>query len=284
MSSIRFNHVFAALLVLSALTAFVIPKRYTERIQPQVQSLFYPVARPVGALAAWASGRVSKEKPTDTRDAKEILRENEYLRQELAAAFRDLEEQRRINEERSRVGPIREFCTPVTVIGPDAGNREGLLLRGSTLEGLREGQYVLFSNSIAGKIDKPPGVGGASVRLITDRGHRVGAYFIREHRDKTGPDRFERLSKMPPALVEGVGNGAMRCATDITKADVDAANLQPGDWAVVEDTDWDPRVQGRVLGKVVYVGTQNRAPLYSEIRIEPTTNLIRLREVMVLTK
>src|SRR4051812_8905853 len=111
MSSIRFNHVFAALLLLSVLSAFVIPERYTVRLQPQVQSLFYPVARPVGALAGWIAGRAAKDEKKDTRDPQAVINENQELRQELAATFTALEELKRRNEERDRVGPIREFCT-----------------------------------------------------------------------------------------------------------------------------------------------------------------------------
>jgi len=50
MSWVRFNHVFAALLILSALSAFVIPERYTTKAQPQLQGLFYPVAKPARAI------------------------------------------------------------------------------------------------------------------------------------------------------------------------------------------------------------------------------------------
>src|SRR4051812_20272620 len=92
MSWVRFNHVFAVLLILSALSAFVIPERYTTKAQPQLQGLFYPIAKPARAIGAAVSGRVSKPDPTDTRDAVALREENAELRQELAARLRELDE------------------------------------------------------------------------------------------------------------------------------------------------------------------------------------------------
>jgi cell shape-determining protein MreC len=283
MSAIKFHHVFAALLLLSALSAFVIPERYTAKAQPQVQSLFYPVAKPVRSVAGAIHGRLARPETKDARDSQTLLEENEQLRQEFAALSQQLEELRRINAERSKLGPIRDQCTPVAVVGNDAGGREGLLLRGSTLEGLREGQVVLFAGGVVGKIERPPGLAGAQVRLITDKGMRTGACFGRWANGEDGTVAFARL-RTPAILVEGTGDGAMRVITDLTKAEVTEAKLAPNDWVVVEDPDWDPRVQTRRLGKVVHVAAKTTAPLYADIRVEPVTSLMRLREVMVVTK
>jgi hypothetical protein len=281
MSWVRFNHVFAALLVLSALSAFVIPERYTTKAQPQLQGLFYPVAKPARAIGAAISGRVSKPDPTDTRDAATLRDENAELRRELAARLRQIEEMLLREGERAKLGPLRESCTPVKVVGLDAAaSREGLMLQGSTLEGLRQGQVVLVPAQIVGRIDRPPGLAGAQVRLITDRGVRVGAYFGRL--DKT-TNRVESLPTSPP-LIEGTGDGAMRCATMLTMEEVKAVDLKAGDWVLLDDRDWDERVHYQPIGKVVRVAAQANSPLYADIRIEPMTNLRLLNEVMVLTK
>src|SRR4051794_32708038 len=239
MSWVRFNHVFAALLVLSALCAFVIPERYTTKAQPQLQGLFYPVAKPARALGAAISGRVSRPDANDTRDAATLREENAELRQELAARLRELEEMRLREGERAKLGRLRELCTPVKVVGGDtAASREGLMLQGSTLEGLKQGQVVLIPAGIVGKIDRPPGLAGAQVRLITDRGVRVGAYFGRL---ETKTNRVEPLRTSPP-LIEGIGDGAMRCATMLTMEEVKAVDLKAGDWVLLDDRDWDERV------------------------------------------
>src|SRR5262245_24033275 len=115
MSWIRFNHVFAVLLVVSALSAFVIPERYTTKVQPQVEGLFYPIARPARVLAGSLSGRFSRPDVKDTRDVETLRTENEELRQELAGRLRELEELRLREGERSKLGRLRELCTPVKV-------------------------------------------------------------------------------------------------------------------------------------------------------------------------
>jgi cell shape-determining protein MreC len=281
MSWVRFNHVFVALLVLSALSAFVIPERYTAKAQPQLQGLFYPVAKPARALSAAISGRVSKPDPTDTRDAATLREDNAELRQELEARLRELEEMRLREGERAKLGRLRELCTPVKVVGGDtAASREGLMLQGSTIEGLKQGQVVLVPAGIVGKIDRPPGLAGAQVRLITDRGVRVGAYFGRLD---TKTNRVEPLRTSPP-LIEGTGDGAMRCATMLTMEEVEAVKLRAGDWVLLDDRDWDERVHYRPIGKIVRVEKKASSPLYADIRIEPMTNLTQLNEVMVLSK
>jgi cell shape-determining protein MreC len=281
MSWVRFNHVFVALLVLSALCAFVIPERYTAKAQPQLQGLFYPVAKPARALSAAISGRVSKPDPTDTRDAATLREENAELRQELEARLRELEEMRLREGERAKLGRLRDLCTPVKVVGGDtAASREGLMLQGSTIEGLKQGQVVLVPAGIVGKIDRPPGLAGAQVRLITDRGVRVGAYFGRLD---TKTNRVEPLRTSPP-LIEGTGDGAMRCATMLTMEEVEAVKLRAGDWVLLDDRDWDERVHYRPIGKIVRVEKKASSPLYADIRIEPMTNLTQLNEVMVLSK
>jgi hypothetical protein len=281
MSWIRFNHVFAALLVLSALCAFVIPERYTTRAQPQIQGLFYPIARPARAIAGSIYGRVSKPDSPDSRDAKTLRIENEELRQELASLYRLVEDMQEREGQRASMGPIRQQCTVVKVVGGDgAASRDGLNLQGSTIEGLKQGQTVLCPLGIVGRIERPPGVAGAQVRLITDRGMRVGAYVGRLNHET---NHVEPIRTSPP-LIEGIGDGAMRCATMLTKEEVEAVNLQAGDWVLLDDRDWDDRVRTRPLGKIVHVGQQAAAPLYADIRIVPMVNFRQLDEVMVLTK
>jgi cell shape-determining protein MreC len=278
MSGIKFNHVFAALLFISALSAFVIPQRYTARAQPQVQSLFQPVARPVRSVAGWLNERLIKPPPRDTRDFDTIVAENEELRQETARLTHALVEFRRREEEWARLGPIRDSCTLLKVVGPDTGGRESLLLPGSTFEGLRQGQFVLFSGGVAGIIERPPGALGAQVRLVTDAGMKVEGYFARFSNKQYVPRQTSA------ALFVGVGGGAMRCEKQLTMEEVKLEGVQLGDEVFVQDKDWDERLYGQRLGKVVRIEPHVDAPLYADIRVEPTSNLLRLSNVMVLTK
>jgi hypothetical protein len=284
MSAFRFNHVFAALMVISALSAFVIPEKYTTKVQPQVQGLFQPVAKPTRAIAAWAAGRVEKPDPTETRDVKTLAAENERLRQDYMAAMHANDELRRRIQEYEQLGELRQHCTPVRTVGPDAGGRESLLIKAH--EALKQGQFVLSPRGIVGVLERPPGVAGASVRLITDPGVRVEAYFATYTLGGDGHSYRVRLDAGDDPLVplvQGVGKGAMQCLS-LTMEQVQKANVQAGTYVMLEDKEWDERLHGRPLGRVSRVAPQTTAPLYADIRIEPVANLLRLQEVMVLTK
>ena len=286
MSRIKFNHVFAVLMLAGAASAFAIPSKYTARAQPQVQRLFAPVAVPARSAAGWAHERLARPAQTDPRDPRAVAAENADLREQVASLGHALAALERLDDERSTVGSLREQCVPVRVIGGDAGFRDGLLLNGSSLDGLAQGQPVLYGNALAGRIERPPGPLGAQVRLITDRGMRVDASFGRFAPNKvTGKPEWKPI-QTSPVLIEGAGNGTLRCATDLTMTELqsDTVKLAAGDWVVLEDNEWDERVHGRLLGRVTRVAPQNAAPLYADIRIEPAKSLARLREVMVLTK
>src|SRR2546423_10618073 len=82
MPSLRFNHVFAALLALSALCAFVVPARISDRVRGGVQFLFSPVAYPVNRISTWLLAR--HDSPNDPRGNEELARENQQLRIEVA--------------------------------------------------------------------------------------------------------------------------------------------------------------------------------------------------------
>jgi cell shape-determining protein MreC len=282
MSRIKFKHVFAALLALSAISAFILPERFTTKAQPQVQGLFYPVARPVRSVAGWVDVRFST--PTDDgKTSKSLREENESLKQDVITLSMALVELQRRNDERESVGRVREFCQHFPTIGTDAAGREGLLLKGSTLDGLKQGQYAVYWGGVVGTVDRA-GVAGAEVRLITDIGFRVGACFLRPQADKAGKPLTPIRLSTPNLLLEGVGGGAMRCVTKVPIAELNDANVEVGDWAFVEETEWDHRLQGYRLGKVTRIAPQPTAPLYADIRIEPATKLTRLPEVMVMTK
>ncbi len=307
MSAIKFNHVFAALLVISALSAFVIPEKYTTKVQPQIQGLFQPVAKPTRLVAAWVSGRVEKPDPNEKRSTKELIEEIDALKQDYMAAMHAIEELealrvdymaamhmvedlRRRNAEYEQLGTLRSLCTPVRTVGGDGGSRESLQIRGSTFDGLKQGQFVVFPRGIVGVLERPPGIAGAQVRLITDPGVRVEGYFAIYTKDEAGRSTRERLP-LPPMdeklkltpLVQGVGNGAMKCVS-LTMEEVKLAGVEVGTWVMLEDKEWDERLHGRPLGQVVRITPQTTAPLYADIRIEPVVKLSRLTEVMVLTK
>ena len=286
MSYIRFNHVFSALLFLSLLSAFVIPRRYTTKAQPQVQAVFAPVSVPAARTGAWARRQVGADAARDRRSVAELVAQNEALRNQYGHAQAQLELTRQRMAEWERLGPIADLCVPVGVVGQDAGTRESFALRGSTLREVREGMYVLYAGGLVGRVSRA-GLAGAQARLVTDLGFRVEVKFRRLVMEKQ-EGRAEPVARtielqLPSVVAEGVGD-AMAVRGGLELGDVTAADLKPGDWAVVADRELPLALQGQRVADVVKVEPMRNAPLFAEIRLEPSTNLRMLREVMVMTK
>jgi len=268
---------------LACISVFVIPQKYTDKAEPQIQGLFAPVAIP----ARWAGGVLERgmagpDEQADTRPVAAIREQNDYLAQQNAWLTQELDELRKLNDERDRVGiDIRKLCTPVSVIGSDSGNRESLAVGSSSLQGLKDGMYVLYSGGIVGKLQRS-GFAGGQVQLVTNKGFTLTAYFGSFRRAEDGTDKFTRLNK-DAVLVRGNGEGTMIC--DLLHMDeVARISLRPGDWVMLDDSDWPNYLQNRRIGKVASVEKRPGYPLFAEIRIRPESDLKKLKEVMVLTK
>lgn len=281
MFSLRFNHVFLTLLILSGVSAFIIPRRFTDAVRAQVQGVFSPVSRPARMTAGWIQQRVAPRETADHRSQEAIGQENQRLQVEVAHLTEQLKALQKLNADRDAMGPLRSLCTAVAVIGGDAGMRQSLALAGSQLGEVRGGQPVLYPGGVAGRIDRA-GAGAAQVRLITDVGFRMTGHFGRFQESKDGRIAFARIA-LPAALVEGIGNGIM-VIRNLTMKDIASAELAENDWVVLDDADWPIHVQGQLLGRIISIKSRSQAPLFAEIRLAPAANLLALREVMVLTK
>ena len=56
------------------------------------------------------------------------------------------------------------------------------------------------------------------------------------------------------------------------------------DMVVLDDRDWPANLQGLWLGRITSIHPQPSAPLVADIRVEPVSDLMRLKEVMVMVK
>ena len=276
MSQIKFNHVFSILLLLSALSAFVIPPRFTNKAHPQVQTIFAPVSAPARRVGAWFHGKFAHRESSDLRSALDVKAENQRLRGQVIELTAQLEFERKRNAQWATLGKLREQCVAVEVAGADSGPRDSLALQGSTLEHVRDNAIALYPGGVAGQISRA-GIAGAQLRLITDKGFRVRGYFVRMNREL----QPQRLS---PAtfLFEGIG-GAM-VMRQLNEQDAAQVGVRAGDLAVVEEREWPPQLRGVALGAVTKIAPLRNAPGFVEIRVEPSVNLELLDEVMVMKK
>jgi cell shape-determining protein MreC len=286
MSYLRFNHVFGSLMLLALVSAFLLPQRVSSAPRSMVQNLFAPVARPARAITAWVHDRFSPPQvkddasPEHPRTVAEVRTENDQLRQANVYLQAQLQELKEINADRARLGDLRALCTPFPVYAADAGVRESLLLQASSFAGLRENQPVLCSAGLVGRVARV-GIGSAPVRLATDPGFKVSVRFGRFKTNEQGGVSF-LPSTFPPAVLQGIGNGAM--AARLLNSDaLKEGDVKEGDWVTVEDPDW-PVLKGTRVGRITVIQKQKEAPGFSEVRVQPVTDLLQLREVMVLNK
>ena len=290
MSYFRFNNVFIALMGLSAVVAFVVPPQSSARFQPQVQALFAPVARPVGAIASLVNNRFSPTESDDRRAAKDIREENVELRAEVDALSTQLEEMYRQNAELGKLGSVKDLCRLVKVIGADSGTRDSLAISGTSLDGLKEDMYVLYPGGVVGQVQRV-GVGGAQVRLVTDPAFRIRVRFVR-YTSTNNDTHFEFLGT-PIVLAEGAGNGTL-VVRGLMLSDIGYDSngkpahgsdpLREGDYALLYDRDCPRRLQGEPIGRVIRISLRADARGFAEIRLQPGTSLKKLREVMVMTR
>lgn len=279
MSRLRFNHIFFALLAASFLSAFVFDKR-TDAVRPQFAGLFSWISKPVHNVSSSVSEKLAAQRPSDDpRSAVALRQENDALRVALASLEGQLNALRQLNAERELVGPARSLSIPAAVTGADSAHRESLTLAATSRDGVKEGQAVVYAGGVAGRIESA-GLLGSQVRLLTDKGSRLLVSFGRYRR--TG-DRLEYV-RLPvqPQVVSGVGGGEMVILNITTKA-VEDAGLAVGDWATVADAEWPMGLQGYRVGRITEIRPA-KAALFTEVRLRPETNLMGLREVMVMTK
>ncbi|MGB7158278.1 MAG: hypothetical protein WBD40_09450 [Tepidisphaeraceae bacterium] len=277
MSHVRFNHVFAGLLLLSLLSAFVFPKK-TSGLRAHVQGIFYPVAKPARMIASALRGPF--DRPDDKRPAKDIVEENHRLREALASLTGQIDVLHAMVAEGERFGDAAKYCKRVPVMGNDPASRDSLSVQGPFDPSLVN-QPVLYIGGLAGRFERA-GLSGAQVRLVTDRGFSATGCFGAFGEDGQGGIAFFPKDTVLP-LVEGFGKGVMMIR-NLKMEDVERGTIAEGAWVVLRDRDYPPLLQQKKLGKVVSIKKRVESPLWADIEVRPEWNLMALNYVMVLTK
>ena len=280
MSRIKFNHVFALLLLAGALGAFAVPEKYATKPLPAAQALFAPVSMPTRRLGEWARDRFAGPRLADKRSVQAVVDENIRLTNSLSYLREQLEAERRRNKQWAPLADLRDRCVPLAVGGGDSGTADSLALPATTLERVADGAFALYPGGVAGRVRGRAGFGGAQLRLITDRGMKVVGHFVR----RLPNNAVEQTT--PTVVFEGAGDGVMlvRGAGSLTMEDVQKGRVRVGDVALLDDRDWPQDLHGQRLGVVTKIEPMREQRQFAEIRVEPPTNLMLLNEVMVFVK
>jgi len=281
MPLLRFNHVFAFLMLLSIISAFVIPQRMTDVVAAHLRTFFAPVAWPLHRIAWSIHSRMVDPHAGDTRPEIDIRAENAWLRTELLRVTRQLEELIRINADRDQLGSLRDASIPMAVVGTDS-NRDALFLRPLLRAEISENLAVIYPYGIVGRLDRVGAGSSPRVRLITDVDFRLTGSFRRYVEGPEGRAQVQVLSPSP-YLVEGVGNGKM-VMRNVTERQAQEMGLRPGDLVVLDDPDWSHYLWGQTIGRITSIRPRPEAPHFVLIELEPLQNLKMRREVMVFDR
>jgi hypothetical protein len=289
MSNLRFNQVFSLLMIISLVSAFIIPPRFTNPARDELEGLFSPISGPVRAIAGLIYRHVHRDTPVDDaspsspRPQQTIVEENTQLRTAYAALLKKFDDLSQLNADRQLVGDIRPLCRPATVTGTDSsGIRESLIISAGGFGGLDNGMPVLFAHEVVGRIARA-GVGSSQVRLITDPGFPLTGRIGQYRTDPDGQIRLNWVEHLQP-LVQGIGHGAMAIRSNLSMQQVHDLGIGENDMVLLDDRDWPANLQGYRIGRITSIRPQQNAPLFADIRVEPASDLMRLKEVMVMVK
>ena len=293
MPRVRFGHIFFILMLLSFLSAFVIPPGRTQRFKPNVQVFFLPVSWPATGVGKWIAGRVGDDQPwNDRRNADAIKSENAELRTAVFNLTERLNRELIKSAQREAISAkLRDRGVFVRTAGGDAGTRQTLQLPGPLPAGIAEGMYATYSGGVVGVVQNV-GVAGAHVKLVTDVGFRLKCRFARLRKNEAGRPEMVPIPGVS-VVVEGAGGNTLKVAkTNLTMDDVkkngllDASSgkVVEGVWAYVDDPEWPQVLAGVPVGQIERIAAREDNPLFADVTLRPATNLGRLREVLVVTK
>jgi cell shape-determining protein MreC len=277
---VKFKQVFFGLMMLSLLSAFALPRRATDLNGTSLQTLLIPISHPTYKIANSIRGRFAAQPIEDTRDSRDIERENLALKQQIQAMLGEIDHLQQRAGERASLGGFEAFCDRFEVTAADGGVHDAITITGSGIGDLRVDQPVLSSGSVIALIGRISRAGAiaAQVRLVTDPGFPgFTAHFVQYSAANGAQENKELL-----AIITGRGEGKM-VINNLAIQDVRNAGIQQGDWVVLSDETWPRDLQGVRVGRVDSIEPLSRQTLFADIRLAPEQNLMHLSDVWVMT-
>jgi hypothetical protein len=125
-------------------------------------------------------------------------------------------------------------------------------------------------------------VSGSVVQLVTDAKFAVRIGFARFVKRPDGKLDFTMIATNE-ALATGDGNGAM-WVRNVAWTQKEEVGLKEGDWVVLRDDDWPDALQRYRIGRIESIERYSKGAGFAEIKVVPPTDLLKLREVLVMVK
>jgi cell shape-determining protein MreC len=278
-SALRFSQTFFALMVLSFVSAFILPQRVTDLGRTPFEALLIPISRPSYRIANAIRGHFVREAAEeDTRPAQAIEQENLVLKQQVQIMSAEIERLAQRADERERLGGFESLCERFEVAGTDSDNREGLTITGSGLSAVRVDEPVLSSGTVidlVGQIDRVGALAAHAV-LVTNMGFAVTGHFFSV---SPGSGAVENKNLLP--IVRGEGDGNM--VIDNLSFQQLGDSVHAGDWVVLSDNRW-PQLHGVRVGRIASISPLPRQTLFAEIRLAQEPDIMHLNDVWVMTR
>src|SRR5688500_5437203 len=278
----RARTIYWVFVAASALMAVFGPR--LNRVQSMTALAFVPISHPANRfshfLAAGEAPPLDPASPDDPRELRLIAEENDRLRGRLAQLQGALDKLKAIHQDRKSLGEdVLPLCTPLRVVGSHDDILQVINTGKTPLEpDMPVLHYERGLAGIAGLI-AASATPGAQVRLISDPAIRIEGAFQR-YNDST--DEWMTLAVEPP-LIEGAGNGLCQVAR-YRKANVEQAGLGVSDWTALDDSSWRQELLHYRIGRVAAIEDIPDEPGFARILIEPSTDLRRTRELMVMPR
>lgn len=286
-----FVQTFAALMLIALASAVFLPPRTGGSLGAMSQNLLLPVTQPMRVIAAWVHAEPEVEVSTE-KTAQHWAAEVAELERQLANYQGQLQELSELKSERDRLGKrLRELCTPMKVIGTEAGSAD-LLISVPLGESVEVGDPVLHAGRLVGRI-RDVGPGGARVRVLSDKRTQLAVAFGQI--DGTAGFVRREFAEPPPGsesiygysilAVEGTGDGFLRTTSTPLEAVDGVFRVQVGDIAVLDDPrEWPIELSQITVGTVVAVTPRSSAAGWADVTIEPAANVKSIPEVQVMNK
>jgi cell shape-determining protein MreC len=279
-SRVQFNQVFSGLMVLSLVSAFMLPPHVTDIGRSPIQTLLIPISRPAYRIANAVRGHLQPQAVEDIRPTMAIQEENQALKQQVQRLSTEIEDLEQRAGERARLGGFESYCDRFDVTAADTNGRDGITIGGTKASELREDQPILSSGGVTDLIGRITAVRGmaAHVRLVTDAGFTMTGDFV-----SFSPTNGAQESQHLLAIVTGRGLGTM-AIENLHADDVQKEGIHAGDWVVLRDETWPRGLQGVRIGRVASIQPLAKQPLFADIELVPEENLMHLNDVWAMTR
>ena len=257
----RRNLTIISILLILAITTFLLPKSITKNIKMGFVSFTRPILQGINRTGAAVRNNVGA-----ILTYRIIIRENRRLSSEVDNLKKRIVDLQEASHENKRLRELLAFketsnreITPAQIIGWDSSPwSKTILINKGAKEGLTPNAAVVSSSGLVGRIvELGPRV--ARVILITDPNSRVGA-IIQRTREQ--------------GAVEGKG-GLCRMKYISSEAEVKQGDM------VISSGKGEIYPKGLVIGKIVKTASSDDG-LFQTAIIQPAVNFSKLEEVLCL--